>query len=344
MQKITIITPDDWHCHFRDQHKLKRTVSDSAARFKRAIVMPNLVPPITTIEAAKQYRHAILNARPPGSDFEPLMTLYLTDDLSPTLFDEASKTDFIIAAKLYPAGATTHSDAGVRHIKTIFKLFEKMESIGFPLLVHGEVTQEHTDIFDREAIFIDEILEPISKAFPKLKIVLEHVSSKTGIEFVKSTGPNIAATITPQHLLFNRNHLLSGGIKPHYYCLPILKHRSDQEAILNAALSGHPKFFLGTDSAPHDKNKKESACGCAGVYSAHAAIEIYTELFDQHNALNKLEVFASVNGPTFYQLPINTSKITLIKEPWKIPNELDFGDNTLIPLLAGETLNWKLQV
>ena len=340
---IKIIKPDDWHCHLRDGDYLSRTVSDTAAQFGRAVVMPNLVPPITNLERVESYRQRILKKIPVGSSFQPLMTLYLTDNTSPSDLRLGKSNNLIIGCKLYPAGATTHSEAGVERLAAIYPLLEVMEEIDLPLQIHGEVTHDQVDVFHREQIFIDSELEPMVSKFPKLRVVLEHISTQYAVDFITSCRKQVAATITPHHLLLNRNHLLVGGIHPHYYCLPILKRREDQEALIKVAISGHSKFFLGTDSAPHAQNRKESNCGCAGIYSAHAAIELYCQVFDQNNALDQLENFSSINGPNFYQLPINQELITLIRQPKEVPKELNFGEEKLIPLFAGKEIDWQVQ-
>ncbi len=339
--QITITQPDDWHLHLRDGDALNSVALFTARQFARAIIMPNLNPPVTTVVQAVEYLDQIL-AAVDGTDFEPLMTLYLTDNTSPDEIIAARKSCFIKALKLYPAGATTNSDAGVTDIRLCDDALEEMQKAGLPLLIHGEVTDPLVDIFDREKVFIETTLQPLMHRFPELKIVFEHITTKEAADFVLQSGDHIAATITPHHLLFNRNAMFQGGLQPHNYCLPVLKRDSHQQALLEIIRSGSNKFFLGTDSAPHAKTKKESACGCAGIFSAHAAIEIYTSIFDQQNALDKLESFASFNGPDFYGLPRNNKTITLIKEDWQIPEEYSLGTETLVPFLAGQTLNWKL--
>lgn len=304
--------------------------------------MPNLRPPVTTTEQALAYRERIMTAVPSGLAFEPLMTLYLTDNTPPDEVTNARQSGFVHALKLYPAGATTNSDAGVTDIRKCDATLEKMAELGLPLLVHGEVTASHIDIFDREKVFIDEVLLPLTQRLPKLKVVLEHITTRDAVDFVLGADNNIAATITPHHLLYNRNAMLAGGIRPHYYCLPIIKRESHRQALIEAAISANPKFFLGTDSAPHAQSAKESACGCAGIYSAHAAIELYAEVFEQATALEKLEGFASFYGADFYDLPRNTDSITLQKENWSVPKSVAFGKEKLIPLRAGETVAWKL--
>ncbi|MCB1614995.1 MAG: dihydroorotase [Pseudomonadales bacterium] len=346
MQKLTITRPDDWHIHLRDGAQLALTVKDCSRYFGRAIVMPNLLPPVTSCEAAIAYKERIKAEIDTNSAFEPLMTLYLTDNTAPEEIIKAQQAG-IVACKLYPAGATTNSDAGVTHINNIYPVLEAMQKAGIPLLLHGEVTDNAIDIFDRERIFLDTVLSQLCRDFPSLKIVLEHITTADAVNFVAQAGNNVAATITAHHLLFNRNHLLAGGIRPHYYCLPILKRQDHQQALIKAATSGNARFFLGTDSAPHSIDKKQAACGCAGCYTAHAAIEMYAEVFESMNALDKLEGFASFFGPDFYGLPRNSDTITLEKSPWLIPDELDFGalnglTQSLRPLLAGETLNWRV--
>lgn len=334
--EIKIIKPDDWHCHLRDNEYLKRTVSDTAAQFARALVMPNLTPPITSIDAAIAYRSRILDYAP--KHFSPLMTLYLTESLSPDLFSHAKK--IITACKYYPAGATTNAEAGVRDLKNIYPLLDAMQSNDIPLCMHGEAI--HADIFDRETLFLNE-LQQVIQDFPKLRIILEHISTKTAVNFIVSASKNVAATITPHHLHYNRNDLFQHGIRPHYFCMPILKRENDQKALIEAATSGNPKFFLGTDSAPHAQHKKESACGCAGIYSAHAALSFYAELFENAGKLDRLENFSSVFGAEFYHYPRNTTYITLIKKPVKIADTLSFGDTLLVPMKAGEMIPWQIQ-
>ncbi|SDU14969.1 dihydroorotase [Pseudomonas pohangensis] len=340
--RITLLRPDDWHIHLRDGAVLQHTVADVARSFARAIVMPNLVPPVRNAEQAAAYRQRILAVRPDGSQFQPLMVLYLTDRTTAEEIRTAKASGFVHAAKLYPAGATTNSDSGVTSIDGIFPVLEAMAEVGLPLLVHGEVTRNEIDVFDREKAFIDEHLLRVVERFPTLKVVLEHITTADAVQFVSSAAANVGATITAHHLLYNRNHMLVGGIRPHLYCLPILKRGSHQQALLAAATSGNPKFFLGTDSAPHAQHAKEAACGCAGCYSAHAAIELYAEAFDQQQALDKLEAFASHFGADFYGLPRNTDRITLAREDWVGPTELPLGEQTVIPLRAGEKLRWRL--
>lgn len=343
MQSITLTRPDDWHIHLRSGAALQHTVKDVAKQFARAIVMPNLVPPVTTVQMASDYRQCILRNKADSMDFEPLMTLYLTDNTRVEDIEEAVNSGIVKACKLYPAGATTNSDSGLTNIENAYPVFEKMAELGLPLLVHGEVTDSHIDIFDREKIFIEQKLAPLIKSYPHLRVVLEHITTKDAVEFVDSQGDNIAATITAHHLLLNRNHMLVGGIRPHLYCLPILKRQEHQEALIRAATSGSKKYFLGTDSAPHAKDNKESACGCAGTYTAYAAIELYAEAFELANALDKLELFASFNGPDFYGLPRNQTTITLVKEAWRMPKKLCLGNDTLVPFRAGEIINWTLK-
>jgi dihydroorotase len=339
-QTLTITQPDDWHLHLRDGEVLARTVTDTAKQFGRAIVMPNLKPPVTNAVMAEAYK-ARIDAQ--GTDLNALMTLYLTDNTTAEDIREASESKIVKALKYYPAGATTNSAAGVTALENAYEAIAMMEELGVPLLLHGEITHSHVDIFDREKVFIDTKLIPLQKRFPKLRMVLEHITTKQAAEFVQQSDVHVAATITPQHLMYNRNHMLVGGIRPHLYCLPILKRNIHQEALQAAVISGDDRFFLGTDSAPHAKGDKESACGCAGCYSAPAAIELYAQIFDDLGVLDKLEAFASFNGPKFYRLPVNSKTITLVKEDWQIPSSLDFAGSTIIPLGAGETLNWKLK-
>ncbi len=343
MDTITITQPDDWHIHLRSGAALQHTVQDAARQFARAIVMPNLVPPVTTVEMAEDYYKSIKRYTPSGVSLEPLMVLYLTDNTTVKDIEEAVASDKVYACKLYPAGATTNSDSGLTNIKNAYPVFEKMTELGLPLLVHGEVTDSHIDIFDREAEFIDTILKPLLTKFPTLRLVLEHITTKQAVDFVNSQGDNVAATITAHHLLHNRNDMLVGGIRPHLYCLPILKRSEHQIALNEAATSGSKKFFLGTDSAPHSQDAKESSCGCAGAYTAYAAMELYAEAFEKENALDKLEAFASFNGPDFYGLPRNEGTITLVKKQWKMPKKLNLGNEDLIPFRADEMIEWKLK-
>lgn len=342
MNKLTITKPDDWHLHLRDGAVLSDIVPHTATRFARAIVMPNLKPPVTTVEQALQYRERVLAAVPAELSFDPLMTLYLTDNITADEIQRAAESEHVHAIKYYPAGATTNSDSGVTDIKKVYPALKTMAECGLPLLVHGEVTDPDVDVFDREAVFIERVLKPLLETIPDLKLVMEHITTQQAAEFVQQAGENIAATITPQHLLYNRNAIFKGGIRPHYFCLPVLKREQHREALVAAATSGNPKFFLGTDSAPHSQHAKESSCGCAGMYSAYSAIELYTEAFDNAKALEKLEGFASHFGADFYGLPRNTDTITLIKEKWTVPDKLPFADEDIIPMRAGETIVWKL--
>ncbi len=342
MHRLTLRRPDDWHLHLRDGAALSAVVGDSARRFARAIVMPNLKPAVRTTQQALHYRDRILSALPEEGGFEPLMTLYLTDDTPPEEIARAKLSGRVAGVKLYPAGATTHSDEGVTRISRCFHTLEKMQDVGLPLLVHGESTDPAIDVFDRERAFLEEVLGPLLERFPGLKVVLEHITTRDAVQFVEVTGENVAATITAHHLLMNRNSLFLGGIRPHHYCLPVLKREEHREALVEAAISGNPKFFLGTDSAPHAKNAKETGSGCAGIYTAHAAIELYASAFEEAGALERLDDFASVHGARFYGLPLNEGTITLVREEWTVPAELPFGDETLVPLRAGETLAWKL--
>lgn len=343
VNQITITRPDDWHLHLRDGAALAAVLPDTARRFARAIVMPNLKPPITTVELAKSYHDRILAALPPGMDFTPLMTLYLTDNTSPMDVFNAFSSRITYAIKLYPAGATTNSDAGVSDLRKCTATLARMEELGVPLLVHGEVTDPAVDIFDREVVFIDTVLTPLLLQFPELHVVFEHVTTREGVDFVRESGPNVAATLTAHHLLLNRNAIFAGGLRPHHYCLPVLKREIHRQALVAAAISGNPKFFLGTDSAPHARGAKESACGCAGCYTAHAGIELYAEAFDAAGALDKLEGFASFHGADWYGLPRNTTKITLQRETVAVPMSLNYlpGDR-LVPLRAGESVAWQI--
>lgn len=340
--RLTITRPDDWHIHLRDGAVLANTVPDVARYFGRAICMPNLVPPVKTTEEAHGYYQRILAARPAQSSFEPLMVLYLTDHTDAAEIAKAKASGIVQAVKLYPAGATTNSHAGVTNLENVYPVLEQMAAHGVPLLVHGEVTHADIDIFDREKVFIDTILAPLHQRFPSLKIVLEHITTDDAVQFVQATNHNIAATITAHHLLFNRNHMLVGGIRPHYYCLPILKRQTHQASLLAAATSGNPKFFLGTDSAPHAIGAKEAACGCAGSYTAHAAIELYAEAFEQMNALDKLEGFASFYGADFYGLARNSDTITLEKEQWSVPENYSLGQSVVVPIRAGSSIAWRV--
>lgn len=342
MQRLTITRPDDWHLHLRDGEALKAVLPHSVRQFARAIVMPNLKPPIRSVAEATAYRDRILAAIPVGQQFQPLMTLYLTDNTSPEEIIAAKASPFVKAVKYYPAGATTNSDLGVTDIRKCDRVFAAMEQVNLPLLLHGEVTHTDVDVFDREKVFIEQHLMPLLSRFPNLRVVLEHITTSDAVQFVLSASSNIAATITPQHLLFSRNALFKGGIRPHFYCLPILKREQHRVALVQAATSGNPKFFLGTDSAPHARNTKEQSCGCAGCYSALHAIELYATAFESVNALEKLEAFASFYGPDFYQLPRNTETITLAKKTWRIPDEVPFPEVGLVPLAAGEELAWQM--
>lgn len=343
MQTITLIRPDDWHLHVRDDAALAAVVPHTAQRFGRAIIMPNLRPPVTTTQQALAYRARILEAVPRGMRFEPLMTLYLTDNMSPDEVERAYDSGVVVAAKLYPAGATTNSDAGVTAIEKVYPVLERMQAVGLVLCVHGEVTHADVDVFDREHVFIDQILAPLALRFPELRIVFEHITTRSAVQFVQSAGANVAATVTAHHLLLNRNALFVGGIRPHNYCLPVLKRETHRLALVEAVTSGNPKFFLGTDSAPHARGAKESACGCAGCYTAHAGIELYAEVFDRVGALDRLEAFASLNGPAFYRLAPNPERITLEKLTWTVPADYPFLDgDPLVPLRAGETVAWRL--
>ena len=343
MQTLTLTQPDDWHLHLRDGVALAAVLPDTARQFARAIVMPNLKPPVTTTELARAYRERILAVLPKKSRFDPLMTLYLTDNTPAQEIERAKASGFVHGVKLYPAGATTHSDAGVTQLSRCHAVFETMQRLRMPLLVHGEVTDPHVDVFDRERAFIDTQLAPLMVRFPDLRVVLEHITTADAVKFVLDSGPNIAATITAHHLLYNRNAMFAGGMRPHYYCLPVLKRETHREALIEAATSGNPKFFLGTDSAPHAKSAKESACGCAGMYTAHAALELYAEAFEKVHKLDKLEAFASFYGADFYGLPRNMEKITLEKTAWTVPPELPLGDSVVVPLRAGENMSWRLK-
>jgi dihydroorotase len=342
MNSIVLSRPDDWHVHLRDGTALKAVAPFTAARFARAIVMPNLAPPVTTTALALAYRQRILDALPKGVKFEPLMTLYLTDESDPREIVRAQASGMVWGCKLYPAGATTHSDAGVRDIKRIEAVLARMSELNFVLQVHGEVTQPAVDVFEREARFIETVLADLVERFPALRIVFEHVSTRAGVQFVQQARAGVAATITPHHLLLNRNALFAGGLRPHHYCLPILKSEEDRLALVAAATSGSPKFFLGTDSAPHARAAKEAACGCAGIFSAHAALELYAEVFEAAGALPRLQGFASEFGADFYGLPRNDEKITLLRNPWPVPHSLAFGHDELIPFRAGGQIMWRI--
>jgi len=339
---LTLRRPDDWHVHLRDGAALAAVVKFTAERFGRAIVMPNLKPAVTSVALAQAYRERILAAVAPEARFEPLLTLYLTDATPPEEIDRATDAGFVHGVKLYPAGATTHSDAGVSDIARVERVLARMEKLGMPLLVHGESPQSDVDVFDREAHFIDAVLQPLVKRYPGLRVVFEHITTARAVDFVAEARAGVAATITPQHLLHNRNALFSGGIRPHYYCLPILKRERDRQALLGAATGGNPKFFLGTDSAPHERATKENACGCAGMFTAHAAIELYAEVFESAGRLERLEPFASHFGADFYGLPRHGDHITLVKKSWKPPATYEFGTGTLVPYRAGGTISWRL--
>jgi len=339
---LTLTRPDDWHLHVRDGDVLRNVVPHTARCFARAIIMPNLKPPVTTVQQALAYRDRILASLPKSSSFNPLMTLYLTDNTRPAEIRTAVESPHVHAVKYYPAGATTNADFGVTDISHTYAVLEVMEELGLPLLIHGEVTDPAVDVFDREAVFIETVLIPLLQRYPKLRVVLEHITTQQAVAFIHATQDNIAATITAHHLLMNRNAMFQGGIRPHHYCLPVLKRELHRQALVKAATSGNPKFFLGTDSAPHAQSAKESACGCAGMYTAYAAMELYAEAFEQAGALDKLEGFSSFFGADFYGLPRNKDTITLSKQEWTIPQTLAFADETLIPLRAGESVSWKL--
>lgn len=342
MNRLTIIRPDDWHLHLRDGDVLRAVLPDTASRFGRAIVMPNLRPPVTSTALAQAYRERILQALPAGRRFEPLMTLYLTDNTPPQEIATAKASGIVHGVKLYPAGATTNSDSGVTDIAKCHKTLEAMQQHGMPLLVHAEVTDADVDVFDRERVFIERHMAPLLKHFPELRIVFEHITTRDAAQFVAGAPAHVGATITAHHLLMNRNAMFIGGMRPHHYCLPVLKREQHRQALLAAAISGSPKFFLGTDSAPHPKSAKESACGCAGVYTAHAAIELYAEAFEQAGALDKLEAFASFHGADFYNLPRNSERITLEKQAWTVADELPLAEQTIVPLRAGQQIGWRL--
>ena len=341
MDKLTLIRPDDFHLHLRDDARMNSVVIDSARQFGRAIIMPNLSPPVTTVKQALQYRERILAALPGGSAFQPLMTLYLTDSTASDEIVRIADSDHVYAVKLYPAGATTNSDEGVTAIENVYPVLEQMQEYAVPLLVHGEVTSKEVDHFDREAVFIERVLQPLLDRFTRLKVVFEHITTKEAVDFVTEGPESIAATITPQHLMFNRSRLFNGGLQPHNYCLPLLKRERHRRAVLEAAISGNPRFFLGTDSAPHDKTEKERPCGCAGIYSAHSALELYAQVFDDEGVLDRLEAFSSIHGAKYYGLPQNQETVTLVKKNWQIPDSIPFGEGEVVPMLAGETLQWK---
>jgi dihydroorotase len=342
MNTLTLKRPDDWHVHLRDGAALAAVVGFTAERFGRAIVMPNLKPAVATVAMARAYRERIVSALPPRTSFEPLLTLYLTNATTPQEIDRAQATGFIHGVKLYPAGATTHSEAGVSDIAEVYAVLGRMEEIGMPLLVHGESPHPDVDVFDRESHFIDSVLLPLVDRFPGLRVVFEHITTARAVDFVSNARPGVGATITPQHLLHNRNAIFSGGIRPHYYCLPILKRERDRQALLDAATGGNPRFFLGTDSAPHERAAKENACGCAGMFTAHAAIELYAEAFESAGRLDRLEPFASHFGADFYGLPRHDDTITLLKESWVPPRMYDFGDGAVVPYRGGEPIAWRL--
>ncbi|MGC9458066.1 MAG: dihydroorotase [Halothiobacillaceae bacterium] len=342
--ELTLRRPDDWHLHLRDGAMLEAVVGHTARQCGRAIIMPNLVPPVTTVAMAHAYRQRILDALPGGSHFEPLMTLYLTDSTSESEIEQAAADPLIHAVKLYPAGATTNSDRGVRDPLAIDHLVAALARTGLPLLVHGEVVDSSIDIFDREAVFIERVLGPLLSRFPDLKLVMEHITTADAARFVESAGSRVGATITAHHLLYNRNAMLVGGIRPHYYCLPVLKRERHREALIEVATGGNPRFFMGTDSAPHPRGAKESACGCAGAYTACAALELYAEVFEAAGALDRLEAFTSLNGPRFYGLPPNEDLVVLRRESWVVPEQFTVADGSeLVPLRAGETLRWRMQ-
>ena len=343
MDRLTLLKPDDWHLHLRDGEEMQAVLADTARRFGRAIVMPNLRPPVTTVAAAAAYRDRIVSALPPGSDFEPLMTLYLTDNTAPAEIIKAKASGFVHAVKYYPAGATTNSDAGVSDIRKCIGVLKTMAETGMPLLVHGEVNDPQVDVFDREKIFIETVLMRLVERLPDLRIVMEHITTANAVKFVLSAPGNVGATITAHHLLMNRNDIFRGGIRPHIYCLPILKREEHRRALVKAATSGSAKFFLGTDSAPHARHTKETSCGCAGIYTAHAALELYAEAFDAAGSLDKLEAFASLNGADFYGMPRNHARLTLVRRNWTVPDEIPYGKHTLVPLRGGMHVAWEIQ-
>jgi dihydroorotase len=340
--ELTLTRPDDWHVHLRDGAALAAVLPDTARQFARAIVMPNLKPPVTTVAQAAAYRDRIVKALPKGARFEPLMTLYLTDLTATAEVAKAKASGFVHAIKYYPAGATTNSESGVTDLKRVYPVLAEMEKQDVPLLLHGEVTDPDVDVFDRERVFIERHLVALAREFPGLRIVLEHVTTREAVAFVEQAGPKVAATITAHHLLLNRNAMFAGGLRPHAYCLPVLKREPHREALVRAATGGNPKFFLGTDSAPHGRRAKETSCGCAGIYTAHAALELYAEVFEQAGALDRLEGFASFFGADFYRLPRNRDTVTIKKEPWKVPAEMPLGDDALVPIRSGEKVEWKL--
>jgi len=340
MNSIELVQPDDWHLHLRDGANLAAVVTDTARQFARAIIMPNLKPPVTTVVQARAYRDRIVAALSPGTAFEPLMTLYLTEAMAPAEIRAARESGVVHAVKYYPAGATTNSENGVTDLRRVYPVLAELEKQDIPLLLHGEVTDPEIDIFDREAVFVERHLAVLVREFPALRLVLEHVTTVDGIAFVEQSGPNIAATLTAHHLLWNRNDMLVGGVRPHTYCLPVLKRDTHRQALVRAATGGNPKFFLGTDSAPHGRRSKETACGCAGVYSAGTALELYAEVFDAAGALSKLESFASFHGPDFYRLPRNSGRVRIVRQPSVVPQEIPFGNDVLVPMRAGESLSW----
>ena len=342
IDSLTLTRPDDWHLHLRDGEALAAVVGASARQFARAIVMPNLKPPVTTVAQAQAYRDRIVAALPPGTDFTPLMTLYMTDRTEPDEIRRAAQSGIVHAVKLYPAGATTNSDAGVTDLAHTYRALEAMQACAMPLLIHGEVTDHTVDVFDREAVFIDTVLAPLRRRFPELRVVLEHITTREAAQYVSEASGPIAATITAHHLLWNRNAIFTGGLRPHWYCLPVLKREQHREALVAAATSGDPKFFLGTDSAPHAARLKEHASACAGCYTAPHALELYATAFERAGALHRLEAFASFHGPDFYRLPRNTTRVELRRETWQIPEALPFGADTIVPLAGGESLNWRL--
>jgi dihydroorotase len=341
--QLIITRPDDWHLHLRDGDAMQSVLPDAARRFGRAIIMPNLKPPVTTTAQAQAYRDRILAALPAGARLTPLMTLYLTDKTSPEEIRRARESGLVHGVKLYPAGATTNSDAGVTDLSRVYGTLEAMSEVGMPLLIHGEVTDPAIDVFDREQVFIDRTLTGLLDRFPRLRIVLEHITTAQAAEFVQQAPDHVAATITAHHLLLNRNAMFTGGIRPHHYCLPVIKRETHRQALVAAATSGSPKFFLGTDSAPHPQHAKETSCGCAGLYTAHAGIELYAEAFEAAGALDRLEAFASFHGPDFYRLPRNTDTLTLEKADWQVPETLPFGTHRLVPFRAGEAVHWRIK-
>jgi len=342
METLTIIRPDDFHLHVRDGAALSSVAAASARQFARAMIMPNLNPPVTTVELALSYRSRILQSLPTGSRFDPLMTIYLTDNTRPDEIQAVADSEHVYAVKYYPSGATTNSDRGVTDIHKVYPVLERMQRLRIPLLVHGEVTDPVIDAFDREQVFIDRILAPLLQRFPELKLVFEHITTAQAVDYVMESPANIAATITPQHLLYNRNSLFKGGLRPHFYCLPVLKREHHRQQVLRAATSANPRFFLGSDSAPHAKSAKENACGCAGIYSSPCAIELYAEVFEDAGHLGRLEDFASRFGARFYGLPENTGTITLTRQEWRVPESLPFADGEIVPIRAGEACRWKM--